>query len=311
MTNKTGLLICVGLCLAMITKGQDLPDSTQHFNIQTKDGSRIRGSIVVTNTDYLKVRSQSLDEIKISKRQIKKITEFEASPINPSFSRTGDRTRNFFGPTAFTLDKGEMVYHNNLLFLNNLEVGLNKYLSVELGPDLFTILNYGAAAAFAKVKLGMELKKNIRVAGGFMVHLDTYDLNIFESSAYTLAFGAVTYGNEDRNITGAFAYGIIDYNSIEFPVLSLSGQWRLSERVALVSENWRIPFDYVYGFYPDPDFTRSICIFTAGTRLLFNNLSVDLAIGAEKQRYGLYPFPYLGAAYRFAGNGKKYRYLYE
>lgn len=311
MKLTTGLLICVGLCSTLITYGQQLPDTTKSFSIRIKDGSQVRGKISNVQENDLYLNSTTLGDLKISKSQIKNIREVSSGTSQKYINNNPDPSRTMFTPSAISVGKNNLVWHNSYVLFNTFEYGITDFLSIEAGPDLLELMAWGSAAGFAKIKIGQKISPNLHIGGGVFAHISSWDIE-YQESAMAVAFGNFTYGNSDANITANVAYGMIDYEVLELPTVSLSGQYRVSEHVMLIGEAIRVPKSEQrcgIGFYPYCTNPYSRFYSSMGTRLISNNLAVDLGVGYYSGYFGS-PMGYLGVAYKFSPV-KKYEYLYK
>lgn len=66
-------------------------------------------------------------------------------------------------------------------------------------------------------------------------------------------------------MTGGLSWGFINGQFSQIPVITISGMTRISRRTALITENWFIPNNGLFGIY------------SYGIRFFGEKLSVDLA----------------------------------
>ncbi|HEX2617941.1 MAG TPA: hypothetical protein VHL57_10385, partial [Flavobacteriales bacterium] len=102
--------------------------------------------------------------------------------------------------------------------------------------------------------------------------------------------GQVTAGSPDAHVTVCFGWGATQQGLTDDPVIGISGQVRLMERMALVSENWSFQF----GGEP-------FRVFTLAARFLTNKLGADggLLYSAQFAKEVSPVVPYIGFALRF------------
>jgi hypothetical protein len=147
--------------------------------------------------------------------------------------------RYFFGPSAIPLKKGDKYYQNAYFLLNSIQYGINDHFSIGGGVVL-------PFALFLTPKIGYQIAPKWHAGGGILFATSLIkDLNFGVGTAY----GSLTYGTKEENITLNIGMGALKENSgfgnadytwrmSNKPMMTLSGMKRISDRVMLMSENW-------------------------------------------------------------------------
>ena len=219
--------------------------------------------MLIASNSVLKAQSDSLQ-----KRQ-ETNTEYRKKKLDKnSWFPIPVYTRNFFSPTARTLEKGESIYSNTDLFHNKYDLGFTDHLQIGVG---LTIGIWGT------VKLGFQLSENLYVAGG--IQYGALLLSHAHISHLPMVYGIATFGSKNDNIT----VGGGSFNNNAY--LSISGMTRIYERLALITDN------FIFDDRGDHAF-----ISASGIRYYREKTSFDLALGlagSDGLYSYLYPFPYL------------------
>jgi hypothetical protein len=160
-------------------------------------------------------------------------------------------TRYLFAPSAVPLRQGEHYYQNVMLTVSSINWGITDRLALSVGTELisllFTVFNDGTVIvpAFTNLKYAAPVRDKFYLGGGLLGVGGLVDQSIW---GVGLGYGVATWGDIEHNVTlgaglasgGAWSSFGRDAVGLR-PVLSLNGMTRLSDRFALVSENWYFP----------------------------------------------------------------------
>jgi len=172
------------------------------------------------------------------------------------------------------LEKGSGYYQNTYIFISSFTYGLFQNLSINAGFSTFPGLGFDNQFYTIGVKAGVNLNENISISGTFR----NYQFPDFSESASTF-FGAATYSNQELDLTGGIGIGLNDEGSSD-PVFILGGQLRVSQRIALVSENLILP-----------DGTGSIyTLGSFGVRFINPKTAIDLGFFTGEDIGAIIPF---------------------
>ena len=232
--------------------------------VETRDGSVIQGVFVGQNETGIILRTESAGDVVIPHAQIKstKIVEEDRMRNGEYWFENPNATRYLFGPSAFSLKKGEAYYQNTYLVLNSFNVGVTDHITVGGGFELITTFS-GNPSFYITPKATFEINDKWR-AGGGLLYANVMG-NDVEFGGLGMGYGIATYGNSDDNATLGVGYGFVDGDFSSKPFVTLSGMKRVSRRIALVTENWFVPTDDYYG------------VLSYGLRFMGERITVDLA----------------------------------
>jgi hypothetical protein len=253
--------------------------------LKMKNGDEFNGVIVREDDKNLVLKTENgeLNLIKaniVSKESNKYEGEFR-------FQNPHD-TRYFYGPTAIPIKKGRGYYQNIMLSSNTINYGLTDNLSVGGGFEFLSLI-YGNPIWTFNPKIGFKVSENFYAGGGLLV------AGVAAEGAGILPYGVATFGNSDSNFSLGAGYGFATNNEFDenenLPVLTISGTHRLSNSIALLSENYVLPSIEDFGYFG-----------VHGIRILSPKNAFDIGIIFVPGIYedtGIPVIPYVGYARAF------------
>jgi hypothetical protein len=291
--RRAAAAICTALALSSsVAFGQASADvrnqlkvaDSAHMQIVTlRDGSKLIGRITAVGTDTVTFES-GVGTLALPVVNLSHVQEIAASNM-----RDGDywfpnpnSTRLFFAPSGRMLGRGEGYVSDYEVFFPGFAVGVTDNLSLGGGMSLFPA-GVDQQVYYFTPKIGAEVKKNVNIALGALIlgGLGT------ESTA-GIVYGVGTLGPPDASITAGVGYGFAGTTISKNPVGMLGGEWRVSQRIGLVTENYIIPnTEYINPLY------------SYGVRLMGEKLTVDLALFNTSGSNTAIGFPYVDFVFRF------------
>ena len=273
------------LCLVFRANAQEIrPDTTRPVLIQTTDGNEFIGTVLSDNLDIIVVKTDNFGDVSIRKAVIHRIQPLPVSKVSNGrfwFSNPY-ASRYFAGHTAYGLDKGQWMFQNGWGFFNQLSYGLTDRFSIGAGLAPFIIFD-GPFVWWVAPKMSfpvLEGKVHFALGG---IYGQTYSSYEDERDKFGAAFGMVTIGSPDINLTIGAGSGSSFGNWSERPIFTLGGTVRTGPRFALVAENY---------FFSLDGYNTALVAF--GGRILGRRLAFDLGIMSYVEDYDLYPLPWVG-----------------
>jgi hypothetical protein len=214
---------------------------------------------------------------------------------DPNYSRL------MFAPTGRPLRKGDGYFSDYELLFPGVAYGLNDHVSLAGGVSTIPGLGFGEQLTYFSPKIGFNLSDRAAFSvGGLLAgtggHGDLANVGV--------VFGVGTFGDADKSLTLGFGVGkqfggdddYYDYDyrrdddSEAMPIVMVGGQVRLSDSIALVSENWLFLRDVRLNEQP----------FGVAIRFFGDRLSADVGmiLIGEVLDEGL-PIPWLSFSYHF------------
>jgi hypothetical protein len=196
-------------------------------------------------------------------------------------------TRYLFSSNALGLNSGQGYYQNTWIFFNNVNVGVTNNFS--LGVGLVPTFLFGTASVpvwlIPKVSIPLQ-KDNLHLAAGGLFGGVLGE----DNAGVGLAYGTLTLGNSNRNLSFGMGYGYADGEWSDTPMFNLSGMLRTSRTLYLVSENY---FFSIGG--------ETVGLFSAALRWAPENFAVDFGLVRPTGDGDYIGIPWLGVTLPFGG----------
>ena len=244
-------------------------DTTVVRMISLRSGSVYHGRIIEIRADSVIVRTEH-GTLMINRLDVSRVTDaYAPQGVNAGYwFPNPNATRLLFSPTGRMLKKSDGYFSDYMLFFPGVAVGVTNYLTVGGGMSIFP----GDEQVFYFTpKLGLYQSPRVNFAAGALVG------TMFDDETAGILYGVGTFGSPDASTTLGLGWGYSGGDVSDRPVLLIGGEYRVSRRVAVVTENWMVPdVDPVVSF---------------GLRFMGERMAVDLAllrpIGADSGDFGL------------------------
>lgn len=252
--------------------------------LSVNSGEEFIGTIISEDPREITIRLQNGKLLVIPAYSVKSINPLSKSTLlkgKPIFPNPHP-SRYFYTPSAIPMDKGEIYIQTVYALAYQVQFGLTENFS--LGATTTIVATPIALTGKYSIKID---EKNTLAFGGLagVVGWGT-------STNLGIGFGAYTYGTKESNITLAGGYAWINEKNNgnnNSPVMSLSGNKRLTKNLSLMGELWYLPESGI--FFGGPCF-----------RLYGNKrASFDLGIWSVKtgDSNGSIFLPVVGYTYKF------------
>jgi len=258
---------------------EDKVKKVQQVTITMNNGDEFSGEIIKKDDKIITLKTVN-GEINLIAANVKSI---ENNDYDGKFSFANPHdTRYFFGPSGIPIKKGKGYYQNVMVTTNFVNVGLTNNVSIGGGFEFISTVT-GNPVWFLTPKLGFEVAKNVHVGGGVIV------AGIAADDIISLGYGVVTLGNTETNLTVGGGYGFGNGEISTFPTIMISGTHRVSNGLALLSENYIIPID-----------GNTTYLGIHGLRLLSKKNAFDIGAIVIPEIFDFIPaLPYVGYARAF------------
>ena len=212
---------------------------TKTVLVTMNNGEEYKGVIVEKDKDVLLLKTVN-GEIKLIASNVRSIEDYNYDG-KFAFENPHD-TRYFFGPSGIPIGKGEGYYQNILVVGNFVNYGITKNISIGGGLEFISTVN-GRPIWFITPKVGFEISKNINIGGGIIM------AGFAAEGSISLAYGVFTLGHSETNLTLGLGYGLVDGELSKYPAIMISGTYRVSNSIALLTENYVFPNSVGDTFY--------------------------------------------------------------
>jgi hypothetical protein len=284
------MLLAALLLRGGMAHGSEAEDDTPTVRVVMRDGTVVVGRIVAQDAETLTVVTPDGLEARVPRSAVASLEAGDGrfQGRDPSYSRL------MFAPTGRPLRKGDGYFSDFYVLFPSVSYGVTDHLSVSAGMSFIPGISLDEQLFFVAPRLGKAFSDNFAVSVGAL-YATAGDRSDEDSGAAGIAFGVATWGSPDRSLTAGLGFGYTrsggDLDFSGTPVLMLGGNYRLSNRISLVSENWlvlREGFDI--GEQP----------FGLALRFFSERLSADVGVllVGDLLDEGL-PIPWLSFAYHF------------
>jgi small nuclear ribonucleoprotein (snRNP)-like protein len=273
---------------------QELPPRDSLVAIELNDGTTFRGKIVRQDETTVVLVTLGGTEVQIPRSSIVSIKAMRGRMVDGVFRRFDPNySRLIFAPTGRPLRRGDGYFSDFYVVFPSVAYGLTDNLSIMAGMSVIPGVSLTEQLMYVAPRVGVRPSDDIALSAGVL-----YASIMKEGDAAGIAFAVGTFGREDRSFSAGIGLGYTktegqDFAFADRPIIMLGGNVRLSNSVALVSENWLITgADFDLGRQP----------FAVALRLFGEHIAVDVGaiLIGEALAEGL-PIPLLSFVYNFGG----------
>lgn len=228
------MLVVVGAASAVHAQSPDASigtaDSTEIQRIKLRDGGALIGRIVSIRNDTAYVEG-SASRTTLPIASIRNVTTSPVSALHDGeyWVENPNHSRLMFGPTGEMLKAGDGYVSAYELLMVGAAVGVTDNITIGGG----ILLPDPGKVYFFTPKIGFSPSENVHVATGALVFKHSS-----ESEMIGVYYGSASLGNIDSQLTGGIGYGFAGSEVAQKPVFMLGGQRRVTNRMALLTENY-------------------------------------------------------------------------
>lgn len=258
--------------------------------LELSDGSSFNGQIIEESDQIILFRTVSGMEMRIQKNMVKSIKPFQGKMVEGKYYRLDPNySRLLFAPTGRPLKKGHGYFSDFYVFFPSVSYGITDYFTLMGGFSFIPGVSLKDQLKYFAPKIGVDINEKWAFSAGVLY-------GTVEDYGAGIGFAVITAGERDKSFTVGMGLGYTKdkkehFEFAEYPILMLGGNMRISNSMALVTENW---------FALGETFKISEQPFTIAMRFFGNNLSADVGfiIVAEVIKDG-FPIPWLSFVYNF------------
>jgi hypothetical protein len=271
-----------------------LDDPTLVYAVTLTNATTLIGRITLVNADSVRVVSSAMTAT-VARREVRSVRAYPATALHGGvlWPENPHATRLLFAPTAIPLRRGEGYVADFWIFFASAAVGVTDRFTMGAGMSLLPLDNFADNIFYALPKYTMISQPRLKVALGALmasVPWSSNDEGNRRRQSLGILYGVATTGSPESNLTLGAGWGYVGGTLANKPVLTVGGQHRATKRIALISENWFVPFDNDVGGFV-----------SYGVRMLGEKIAVDLALGSPVGADTFYfpGIPLLGFAFKF------------
>jgi len=277
------LFLLLPLCAqAQVSSSEVQVDSTKTVEIILTDNSRQLGKIISVSNRELELQKENQRTF-IELSRVKTIRDIDTTKRGYNWFANPNKSRLLISPTARPIERGTGYYQNIYVFISGVAYGITDNIALTGGISMIPGLGITNQLYFLSGKYGRQLGDNHFLAGGVGL-VSAGGLN----NGLLLGYGIYTY---DFN-QGSLSTGITGFNlpseDVGTTSILLGGDYRVSQRIAFVSENY---------FFPE----GNSGIISYGVRLMGEQISFDLAFfrSSLTDGLGIIGIPYVDFVFNF------------
>ncbi len=267
--------------------------------VKLKDGQVLMGRVVSQDKARVVLELTSGGRVELPAESVESVEEEERAEVRGNgqiWFQDPNRTRYLYVPSAFMLRAGEGYFSQKELIFSSLSYGLTDNVTLQVGAAIpfWFVANGQGLNLIGGVKVGGSLSEHFHLSAGAQALVLP---GVFGSGPVGggFVFGTATYGTPDAHLSLAagvpFVLGTSGPNPFDYLLLTASGNLRIGQGTALVTENWLLPSVSINNELP---LLNSLALRFFGT-----NWAVD--VGAIRVPGVGFPIPWLDFAYNFGG----------
>lgn len=283
--NSFVVLIILFAPLVLRAQAQ-VVDSTEQYRIETVDSNEYIGFIVEQNNDIIVLKTERMGTITLLKVDIKKIALINVKQLKNGeyWFENPQSTRYFWQPNAYGLKKGEGYYQNVWILFNQVSVGITDNFSIGAGIVPLFLFAGASFPVWITPKVSIPIKRDkVNVSAGALMGTVLGE----EDSNFGIAYGTITFGSRDKNVSIGGGYGYAGGDWADSPTFTLSAMIRTGKRGYFITENY-----YIGSAEED------IMLFFFGGRRMIKNSGIDFGILIPTDTDGyVVAIPWLGVTF--------------
>jgi hypothetical protein len=271
-----------------------IDDPALVYAVTLTNATTLIGRITLVSADSVRVVSSAMTAT-VARREVRSVRAYPATALHDGvlWPENPHATRLLFAPTAIPLRRGESYVADFWIFFASAATGITDRFTLGAGMSLFPLDNFTDNLFYALPKYTVISQPRLKVALGALmasVPWSSNDDGGRRRQSLGILYGVATTGSTESNLTLGAGWGYVGGTLANKPVITVGGQHRATKRIALISENWFIPFDNGGGGFV-----------SYGVRMLGEKIAVDLALGSPVGADTFYfpGIPLLGFAFKF------------
>lgn len=281
------IVVLIILFAPLVLQAQaQVGDSTEQYRIETVDGNEYIGFIVEQNNDIIVLKTERMGTITLLKVDIKKMTLINVEQLKDGeyWFENPQSTRYFWQPNAYGLKKGEGYYQNVWILFNQVSVGITDNFSIGAGIVPLFLFAGASSPVWITPKVSIPIKRDkVNVSAGALMGTVMGE----EDANFGIAYGTITFGSRDKNISIGGGYGYAGGDWADSPTFTLSAMIRTGKRGYFLTENY-----YIGSAEED------VMLFFIGGRRMIKNSGIDFGILIPSNTDGyVVAIPWLGVTF--------------
>lgn len=288
LNSERFILLLLLFLVSLSSQGQEeTKPRAVPVEIRKKDATQLSGMLMGIEKDSILFRDHANRDYRIALKEIRNIDYVDSLKRRTRWHESPNTIRYLLSPTAFALDKNELVLESAYIFFNSIRYGISDRISVAAGAEVLSRSLY-----FANVKASLIKKPSYNLAASLNYYylppdfLETYYGDDIRNLGMLSAMN--TWGNSDHHLSLSAGY-LYAQGQFLPPTITVSGTTRLTKHLALVSENW---FLFV------TDRQRLPIIYSLGLRVIGKQGVFDIGLYRDSVSSESIGLPFVGYTYK-------------
>jgi hypothetical protein len=235
----TLILVLVGFGRAAVAQQPRLPpvDTARVVELRLSDSTTVVGRVIAEDLSSLTLITAVGARVNVPLASLVRWTDVAAAPAPIVLTRDPSDSRLFLAHTARSVPRGKGYVLDYLVFLPVVSYGVTDRLSLTGGMSLVPGLPDQLFYVAPKYSL-VESPSASFAAGVLYLRV----VGFLPTSGYAgIAYGVTTLGNAKSSATVLVGFPFASGGWEQRPLIVLGGETRVSQRVKLLFEGWRIP----------------------------------------------------------------------
>lgn len=294
---KYFIIICVLIFIPLLMMAQGTAQQAREETIVvilTNDGSEIIGVIVSETDNNYSVKTPAGISIDIPKAVVISVNKFSGKVKGGKITHADpNKSMYLFAPSAFPIGNRNGYCRDFCIFFPSINYGVGNLFSLQGGVFWFPGMRPQDMPIVGSVKATIISLNKLTFAGGIMyIKFPTFNTNISTGAGFSFVTG--TFGNQFSHVSISGGWGFIqiddEWNTMDRPILVLAGNKRISNSLALITENW---------IFPDTEIDNAML--SVSTRYFGRKIAVDVgAVFSLVTLEDTVLFPILNFTYHFS-----------
>lgn len=243
--NKTIAVFLITVCFVLLNGQESLlvQQEVEQVKIVTLDGAEYVGQIARESDTGITLTTPAGINIDIPRESVKSIKPFEGKIVGQKIFRPDpNKSRYLFAPSAFAIESGKGYCRDFCLFFPSINYGITNNISLQAGVIWFPGMPIADTPIFAAAKITLLQRDKLALAGG----IEYFRIPLFDQGfGMGFFFGTATVGDRFNHGSVSLGWGYVEekgnWHVAEKPIIVLAGNKRMTDNLALITENWILP----------------------------------------------------------------------
>jgi hypothetical protein len=245
MRHRAHALACLLLLSGPVALAQQQPrlppvDSVRAVALRLKDGTELVGRVVAATDSSVVLVTPAGLQVKVPRAALVSWRARAGAIVGARLVQEDPNvSRLFFAPTARTLAAGDGYFGDYYLFFPFVAYGVTDRFTISGGMSLIPAVSLGDQLYFIAPKVGLVRTPSFGLAVGVLYGGAAL---ASEGASGGVGYAVGTVGSEDQAITAGLGWPfVVGEGGTTSPWGMLGAETRLSGRVKLLAELWKLP----------------------------------------------------------------------